>query len=502
MAGPLRHLLGGEDVVFCNSAEAVQRVYEPSGEFGVSHMRELGVQLNGYRPVVRTRVNPTCLTSSVTSVIADRLVSLQAGGHPAASELFSSNSYKLMHAAPIPSNLEIRLLLVVVLRFLLPTTAKMTQCCARFLSQGLHRRRLGGGGAEYLVSGSEAPMDVLLDPLEVHLLKGPGQVAHTLTIPVVLVVNTMGPNRDDFSGWQFQLGRDVCFQFNIEQDYGTGVMLRTTPSQSPGTKIGYGSVDPDRLPPGWVFAPWIAPTPNQQLFIGSSSFTVAEDTYEEALALANAREAVLARRRAVAPAPPPQVGQAAAAAGQGPVDQGARRGAASTAQQQQQQQRPTLSPAEAALQAQQRLGPSAAAAAAAAARVGAAGGTSSSSSTPATTGRPVYGSREWVEEWAPTQSATSGQQQQQRPRRRGRGRGRGAGRGRGGRSRGEANGADEDEWDADAALQELAWMQLSREGAADAAAGGAAGGRSGGGMWQKGCCSCLLASKQRLGQRW
>jgi len=112
-----------------------------------------------------------------------------------------------------------------------------------------------------MYNGSPTPLDVLTEPLTVQLLSGPGTVAFEITLPAVVVLPTPNPDRTLF---ELQLGLfDFCQLVEVD-------------------RVPYWASQFTYLATGYQFAlPVIAPPPPHAQVIGTSTFHITQESYEE-----------------------------------------------------------------------------------------------------------------------------------------------------------------------------------------------------------------------------
>jgi hypothetical protein len=106
------------------------------------------------------------------------------------------------------------------------------------------------------------PLEVLSEPLIIQLLSGPGTVAMTLTLPAVVV--TASHTEPGKEMYELQLGLfDFCQAVEFDQ-------VPLWASQFTDLASGYQCA-----------LPVVAPKPFHMRTIGSSTFHITQETYEE-----------------------------------------------------------------------------------------------------------------------------------------------------------------------------------------------------------------------------
>jgi hypothetical protein len=132
---------------------------------------------------------------------------------------------------------------------------------------GLQRQPMRGGAiSSVMYQGRPTALEALTEPLTVQLLSGPGSVAMTITLPVVLVLPSFEPDSADDLLFELQLGLfDFCDKFEVDW-----VPLWASQFLEKETVVSFA-------------LPVVAPRPRHVLLgkVGTSTFHITQDSYEE-----------------------------------------------------------------------------------------------------------------------------------------------------------------------------------------------------------------------------
>eukprot|EP00775_Hariotina_reticulata_P007336 gene7336-7548_t len=242
---PIRYLLNGRQVTFCTTEEEVIYHYQtvPAGCYWPVPEYAASLQsASGASGIVRARINTTGLKLCLPILILIVVLPLCNSCITAPATLFPKYAYGA--TTPISS-----------LTLLQPVADRL----------GLQVLPLRGPGAVGMhAMGTAMPLEVLSQPLTIQLLSGPGTVAMSLTLPVVVVTPSHAePGKEMY---ELQLGLfDFCaaVEFNQVPLWASQFTVRAS-----GRRCA---------------VPVVAPRPLHIMLqtLGSSTFHITQETYEE-----------------------------------------------------------------------------------------------------------------------------------------------------------------------------------------------------------------------------